>query len=290
VPLVHGSRVYVFGAAGDLHCLELADGRKVWSRDTHADFKAQEGYFGAGSTPIVAADKLLVNVGGRSAGIVAFELATGKTAWQTTAEQASYSSPTMALVNQVPHAIFLTRLQCLALDPRNGQIAFSFPFGATGPTVNAATPLVFDGRLFISASYMDTPPREIWANDESMSSQYATCVYHDGHLFGFHGREDYQSGELRCIEALTGKVKWTTNLPLTGSVVLVQDRLLILSSDGQLLQVAARHDQFVELARATVSRHTTRALPAFSQGCFYFRDNADTSTGQLYCLRMAEGR
>ena len=62
VPLIHGSQIFVFGAAGNLHCVQLADGRKVWSRDAYTEFGGQEGYFGAGSTPIVVDQKLLVNV------------------------------------------------------------------------------------------------------------------------------------------------------------------------------------------------------------------------------------
>ena len=82
VPLIHGQgaggRVYVFGAAGDLHCLRLQDGKKLWSRSTYADFQGDEGFFGAGSSPILLGNRLLLNVGGRVAGLVAFDPETGK--------------------------------------------------------------------------------------------------------------------------------------------------------------------------------------------------------------------
>src|SRR6266481_1474029 len=71
VPLIDGGKVFVFGAAGDLHALELDTGKKLWSRSLYADYHGDEGYFGAGSTPIAVASRLLVNVGGRGAGIVA---------------------------------------------------------------------------------------------------------------------------------------------------------------------------------------------------------------------------
>ena len=38
VPLVHDGRVYLFGAAGDLYCVSLADGKKRWSRSAYVDF------------------------------------------------------------------------------------------------------------------------------------------------------------------------------------------------------------------------------------------------------------
>ncbi len=95
VPLVHGDKVIVFGVQGTLACLRLADGKKEWSHDTHAEFRTPEGYFGAGSSPIVEGDKVIVNVGGAKAGagVVAFSLASGKVLWKVGHDDASYSSP-----------------------------------------------------------------------------------------------------------------------------------------------------------------------------------------------------
>ena len=31
---------------------------------------------------------------------------------------------------------------------------------------------------------------EVWSGDEQMSNHYTTCVYHDGFLYGFHGRQE----------------------------------------------------------------------------------------------------
>jgi outer membrane protein assembly factor BamB len=296
VPVIHQDRVFVFGAAGDLHGVALVDGRKVWSRETYVDFNGQEGYFGAGATPIVAGDKLLVNVGGRNAGIVAFDIHNGKTVWQATDERASYSSPAMVMLDGRPFVVFITRLQCLAVDPTAGDVLFRIPFGKTGPTVNAATPLVIGDKLFLSASYgvgarclkLAKAPTEIWSNDESMSSQYTTCVHHHGDLFGIHGREDFNNGELRCVELATGKVRWQVAGFGVGHLVLVGSRLLIMTTDGQLVLAEANRDRYTELARATISTDTTRALPALSNGRFFFRDNTDRG-GRLTGLALPVG-
>lgn len=42
-PVVAGDRVIVFGASGTLACLDIATGRRVWTRQTHRDFAAPEG-------------------------------------------------------------------------------------------------------------------------------------------------------------------------------------------------------------------------------------------------------
>jgi outer membrane protein assembly factor BamB len=69
----------------------LADGTLHWQRKTHEDFEALEGYFGAGSTPLVEAGRIIVNVGGAKAGagVVAFDLKTGRDLWKATQERAN---------------------------------------------------------------------------------------------------------------------------------------------------------------------------------------------------------
>ncbi|MFN0199305.1 MAG: PQQ-binding-like beta-propeller repeat protein, partial [Planctomycetaceae bacterium] len=95
VPLIEKDRVYLYSAQGVLRALEFKTGNMLWERKTHDDYKAREGYFGAGSTPMIVGDKILVNVGGdrEEAGVVAFSTKTGKTIWKALREQPSYSAP-----------------------------------------------------------------------------------------------------------------------------------------------------------------------------------------------------
>lgn len=295
VPLLHDGNVYVFGAAGDLHAAKLDDGSAVWSRRTYREFSGLDGYFGAGSTPIVAGDRLLVNVGGRDgAGVVAFSLKDGATLWQKTAERASYSSPVLAEINGRPHVVFVTRLNTLVIDPRDGQVVYQFPFGQRGPTVNAATPLVFNNRLFVTASYgvgarltrfANGQLLEEWSSDEVLSSQYPTPVYHEGHLYGIHGREDVGVAEVRCVEAKTGDICWSETGFGMAHLILASDRLLILRVDGKVMLAEASSERFNVLASAQVSSGVTRALPALADGRLYLRDNR-RGGGKLLCVDL----
>src|SRR5262249_43962375 len=42
-PLVAGDRVYTLGAAGDLHCLDVKTGRRVWGRNVNDDYQVRKG-------------------------------------------------------------------------------------------------------------------------------------------------------------------------------------------------------------------------------------------------------
>ncbi len=293
VPLLHKGRVFLYGAQGDLHCLSLKDGQKIWSRRIAKDFDAPEGYFGSGSTPIIVGDKLLVNVGGRNgAGIVAVSLDEGKTLWKSVDDTASYSAPTTAIVDGVEHTIFATRLKLLSLDASDGKVRWQIPFGKRGPTVNAATPLVVDGGVFASASYGvgalyatigKSDAKKVWESDDSMSSQYSTCAYYDGHLFGLDGRQDQGTARLRCIEPKTGKVLWTESNFGAGNLILAGDKLLILKIDGTLVLAAASPDKYRPLASTEILPGTCQPLPALAHGLLYVRDDKTLS-----CLQVGE--
>ena len=293
VPLVADGKVYVFGAAGDLRCVSLAKGDKIWERSLYADYAGEEGYFGAGSTPIVVGGKLLVNVGGRGAGIVALDPANGKTIWRASDEGASYSSPTAVKVGGNQQAIFITRYNCVLADPVAGTVKTLFPFGKRGPTVNAATPLVLEGRLFVTSSYgvgahcavFDAAAtKSLWANDDTLSSQYATPVEHNGFLYGTHGREDVGVAELRCVEAATGKVRWSKAGYGVANLILADDQLLIVGVRGRLALAKANPAKYEELASHELAQEASRALPALASGRLYVRTGS--GGGELHCLAV----
>jgi outer membrane protein assembly factor BamB len=299
VPVVANGTVIVYGAAGELHAVRLADGQKLWSRDVLADFGGNDGYFGAGSTPLVLDDQVLVNAGGRNgAGLVALDLHTGKTRWQSTDEAASYAAPTLVPGTDPQRVLSVTRLSALLVDPRSGRILARHPFGRTGPTVNAATPIAFEQYVFLTASYQVGATllridgdrwAEVWSNDETLSSQYNTPVYVDGFLYGIHGREDLGVAELRCVEATSGRVAWTEPSFGVAHLLCVGDRLLLLKVDGQLVLAETNPRRFTSLGRLQVSSAVTRALPAYSNGELFLRTN-DGRGGELLCVPVQDVR
>jgi len=292
VPLVHENRVYLVGPGGELACVELANGNTIWTRNLPQDFKAQDGYFGFGSTPIVAGDKLLMNVGGRKAGIVAFALADGKTLWTAIDDDASYSSPTLTTLRGQRQVVFITRLTVTAVDPRDGKVLYEFPFGQRGPTVNAATPLVLGDHLFISSSYGvgarwvkldESGPAVEWNSDEIMSSQYTTCVEKDGVLYGIDGRQDIGIARLRAFDPRSQRVYWTEEDFGTGNLILAGDNILVMKTDGTLVLFAPSPKRFQPLAEAQLFDTTVQALPALADGRLFARD-----TRVLKCLQVGK--
>jgi outer membrane protein assembly factor BamB len=283
-PAVAGGRVYTLGPAGVLSCVALKDGKKVWQRALHRTYSVPASFFGVGTSPLVEGGLVLVNVGAPGAGIVAFDSATGKERWRATDDEASYSSPVAATIGGVRHLLFFTRTGLVSLNPANGAVRFRKRWRSRlHASVNAATPLVLDGRyVFLSASYgtgavllkvNKDSVEEVWKGNDRLSCHFSTPVAVGPYLFGCDGRQE-EGARLRCIEWKTGKVRWTKADFGCGSIIAAGRRLILLSEEGELALAEATPERYKELASATVLRGPCRANLALAGGRLYGRDGA----------------
>jgi outer membrane protein assembly factor BamB len=281
VPVVANGIVYTFGAQGQLHAVGLADGKKRWSEDTATKYRVAKGFFGSAGSPLVEDGRVIANVGGKGAGIVAFDAASGKVLWTATDDEASYSSPAGATIGGRRLAVFLTRSNLLGVDPTTGAIAFRRPWRARNAnSVNAATPIVVGDLIFVSAEYgpgagvlrvEGSNLVDVWTGLDNLTNHYATSVQLNGILYGYHGRQEF-GPTLRAVELRTGKVRWSQEQFRAGSILLAGNRLLIMREGGELVLAEATPDAFKPLARAQVLPAVVRAFPALSDGILYVRN------------------
>lgn len=280
-PAIARGKVFTLGAEGMLHCLDLDTGRKLWGADTKAEFDAPKGFFGMVCSPLVEGDTVMVGIGGAGgAGIVAFDTSSGRLRWKATADEASYSSPVAATLDGRRSVFFLMRSGLVALDPGDGRVLFEFPWRPRmNASVSAATPLIIDDLVFLSASYQAGAillrvqhgrPEKVWAADDVLSNHYATSVYDRGLLFGFDGRQE-MGQNLRCVELKTGKVRWSEDRFGAGTVTLAGGRLLVLRENGELVLAPASPEGFKPVARGQILPLGVRAYPALADGRLYAR-------------------
>jgi outer membrane protein assembly factor BamB len=249
-----------------------------------------KGFFGAAGAPLVDGGRVLMNIGGALAGLAAFDAATGKTLWTIPNQEASYSSPMVATIQGSRHALFFTRSGLVDVDPDAGKIRYELPWRARmRASVNAATPLVVDDFVFVSASYGtgavllqigNAGLKKIWDSDDALTNHYATSVYKDGFLYGYHGRQE-EGQSLRCIEFKTGKVRWNIDAFGAGTITLAGDKLLIVREGGELVLAAANPSAFRKISSAKILPSPIRAYPAVASGRIYIRNEKT-----LICLNL----
>ena len=296
VPVIADKQVYVYGAAGDLHAVQLSDGRKLWSRELRADYEADDGYFGAGSTPLVLGELVIATVGGESgAGVVAVSTVDGTTQWTAVDEGAAYASPISVRLDNNPYVVAVLGLTTVLLEPASGKVVREFDFGRRGPTVNAATPLAKDSQLFMTASYgigcrmLDlsvSPPADLWKSSDVISSQYATPVRVGDWLYSINGREDMGEASLLCAKWSDGTLAWQKERFGVAHLIAVGDRVLAQATDGRLELFEASPEAFKSLAILNLPEGSYRSLPAISNGTFYCRRTTASDAGELLAFEI----
>ncbi|MDB5336351.1 MAG: outer rane biosis protein BamB, partial [Planctomycetaceae bacterium] len=236
---------------------------------------------------------IIVNVGGQKsqAGVVGLSTETGKELWKSVPDTASYSSPVAVTVDGTRHILCITRLKLVSLDPTNGKVRFEFPFGKRGPTVNGANPVVVKDSVLATASYgigstfakiAKDHADPLWDGDEILSSQYTTSVLQGAYLYGIDGRQDQGTASLKCFDPVTRKVAWTKDDFGMATLILADNKLVCMKTDGTLTLVAASPKAYEELATAKLFNSTCRGLPALANGLLYVRD---TQTLKCFDLR-----
>jgi outer membrane protein assembly factor BamB len=228
--------------------------------------------------------------------------------WRDYWKQASYASPVAATVNGKRMIFCLMRQGLVVVDAKNGSEYFSRWFRAqANDSVNAANPIVIGNQVHCSAAYygvggftLQINPdnrsyKTVWAN-QSLEVHWMTPIHHQGHLYAFSGRNE-PDAYFRCVDFKTGEVAWerderwrkgTTKTPDVygrGSIIMADNKLIVLGEGGQLGLFEVNPEKPVELAHWQVPglHHPCWAAPILSDRKIYLR-----SEDRLVCLDFAK--
>ncbi len=285
VPCIASGKVITHGPEGIVQALDFATGRQVWEFDTVAELDSPQGYFGRACSPLVVDGKVLLNVGGSGgAGVIALDLESGKLVWKADDGEAGYSSPIL-VPEDADVSAFFTRTGVLMIRNADGRVLAEERFRATiDASVNAAAPVACgQGRLLFSAAYdvgaglwqwnRDSGKLvSLWKKEDAIDSHYTTPVYHDGHVYGLHGRQE-TGMTLRCVAVADGKVAWEAPERIQGgTLILVGDKLLMHAESGELWAFKAVPNGFDLIRRSQITRAGHRSHAAYAEGLLYARD------------------
>jgi outer membrane protein assembly factor BamB len=192
-PTIADGRVYALGAVGHLECLDLADGKSIWSHELLKELQLGNSMWAMTSSPLVVDDRLIVNIGGwYGGGLIALDRQTGDVVWKSEAISATketppqlvaaalqkldelpppvdgehaaaanssernfagYASPMLVTIDGVKQILNFDGMGLWGHALDDGRPLW-FNYFSNGPGVNSAQPVLLpEGRILISASY-----------------------------------------------------------------------------------------------------------------------------------------
>jgi len=278
-PTIEGNRLYAFGGTGELSCLDVATGSKIWSVNVVQKFGGTTPYWGYAESPLIVGDRIVLNAGGRRASIVAVNKQDGATLWQSQNDGAGYSSPMLLRTGSLQQVVFFTGQRALAVDPRDGRLLWSYD-RASNSTANIATPIVRGNRVFFSSDYgtgaalLDVKAAGNLASAEEvyftreMRNHHASSVVVGDYIYGF------SSSILTALKFDTGDLAWRNRSVGKGSLIYADQRLYLYSEQGTIGLADASPTEYRERGRFSIQQTgpPTWSHPIITNGRLIIRD------------------
>jgi outer membrane protein assembly factor BamB/enterochelin esterase-like enzyme len=276
-PTVRDGIVYALGPKGQLFALRLDDGQEVWKVEVEQAFEAKAPTYGYTTVPVVVGDVLFVQTGGpEGRAFVALDRRTGRTLWSAGSDEVAYQSPVVATVAGRQQIVAAGNKVVSGIDPVSGEVLWSHGYNDQ-PGEGSTNPVVIEGDRILLTTARDAVLLRLRAGDDgfevdeawrerTLKNSFAAPVYLEGHFYGFDGNF------LTCVDAETGEKVWKSRPPGGHGLILIDDRLVIFTPDGELVVAKAVPDGYEEVGRSRVSERGGLTWPAFADGKIYLRN------------------
>jgi outer membrane protein assembly factor BamB len=248
VPTVAGNLVFCQGAMGTLSCLDVLTGAVRWRHDYRSEYGSPVPTWGFAAAPLVYRNFVIAQVGSTNgACVVAFDRDTGRERWRAVGDIAGYAAPVVVDVPRNPgnpdsvpashsgpsihlfrapvrpELIVWTAGAIHGLDPNTGAILWHVPRKLAWDQATATPIWDASHRLLICSSDREGTialrldgragtAETVW-DRKTFSLLHGSAVLVGGYVYGLHhnGADRATCGEFRCVEAVSGDLKWATN-------------------------------------------------------------------------------
>jgi outer membrane protein assembly factor BamB len=287
-PTVDGDSVYTLSRKGLILCLTADTGKVLWTNniaetngDTALGLKAPS--WGFASSAYIDGNLAIFNIGKSG---VAFDKKTGAVAWKSGTDTSGYSTPRPFSFDGKKAITLMRSKTVIALDPQTGLELWQFPW-KTSYDLNVTDPIVSGDKVFVSAGYdhgaalfqiKDGKAEQVWEN-KKFRNHINSSILLDGFLYGFDGNASDEA-KFVCVDFQTGTTKWTQEGLGSGSIILADKTMIILSSKGELLTATPSSEAFKPISRAQVLQGKCWTSPTLANGRIYCR----SAKGDLVCL------
>jgi outer membrane protein assembly factor BamB len=290
-PLIVGDRIYTIGSTVKLHCLDKNTGKKIWAHDLVEEYKAGTMMYGYGASPVAYKDTIILPLGGKGQGVIAFRQADGSVAWKAQDFEPSWATPLMINVDGEDQVVVMMAKGVAGLDPDSGELKWKQD-GHDGSYIS--TPIWGDDNiLFISGAYSvgargikltrkegETVAEELWFN-KKMQIMHGNGVRVGDVVYGSSG--DFGPTFIAAVNVKTGELLWKKRGFSKATCVYGDKRLIILDEDGNLALTSPRSKKLKIRSKFELCRRNSWTVPTLVGTTLYVRDRH-----QIMALDLSE--
>ena len=301
-PAVDGGFVYDFSPHGELVCLNVEDGRKVWGRNMLTDFEGENITWGLSESIRVDGDRLYCSPGGKKASFVALNKRTGETVWTTPSlgEKTSYGSPIIFEYDGLRIIATIYAKGMFGVNAENGELLFRFRHEHRNDIL-CTRPIYHDGHLFLTNNTFEgvgqgsvmlklsvvdgkVSLEEVWRN-RGFDNLHDSIILIDGFLYGTSS--EYRGGVFMCVDWKTGETKYEAARNVgKGSLTWAEGSIYFLNEKGEVLLIRPNPERYEVISQFELpeggGEGTTWAHPVVCGKRLYIRHGTF-----LYCYDIA---
>jgi outer membrane protein assembly factor BamB len=281
LPQVIGDRVVTASGIGQIHSLNKADGKLVWSLDLYKDFGGTRLGFGYSSHALPYKDSLIIAAGSRTHGVLKVRQSDGGVVWSRHRLENAHSSPLLINVDGQPQVALLLAQEIVGIDPESGELLWRHPH-PTEHGLAISTPVWADGNLlFLSTAYSGgaralkltrngakTEVSELWHNPR-VQSHFGSVIRRGGYVYLSSGQS---TALITAVELQTGRIAWQVRDFVKAQLLYADDRLIILDQDSALGVGMASPERFQALAKWPILSSVAWSPPTLVGNRLYARD------------------
>lgn len=289
-PTIYNDKIYLVGGMGVVCCLDVNDGRIMWTQDAQNQFEGKYHDWGIAESVLLTDQAAIYVTGGELTSVVAFNKITGNLLWKTKSLGGlrAYASSLLIERNGLKIIVAQTGNDLIGINSLNGDILWNFnllPYQTTkmGKGVNTNMPIYHDGKILWTSGYdhpailfsLSEDGRSVslkWKND-TLDTHHGGDVLIDGNIYGTNW-EGNSKGRWVSLNWESGKTNWIKDWFTKGSIISADGLLYCFEEKGgnvALVQPDVSDFKLISTFRIEGGEGPYWAHPAIYDGKLYLR-------------------
>ncbi|MCH2204340.1 MAG: PQQ-binding-like beta-propeller repeat protein [Lentisphaerales bacterium] len=292
-PTIEGDKLYTLGKAGQIFCLNKADGSVVWKADLKALTKLKLPNWGYASSPVTHGDMILLSCGRT----VVLNKKTGKLLWMSKSVDkdeksyiSGYATPVVFDYNGTDYVTFYLGTGLEILNVKDGSRVARYDLTSKYNMVSTTPIVVNEGKnIFLSwmpySAFLEFDGKSIksvW-KEKNATRSFQNNIVIDGVAYGTHGHFRDKRTKMQAFDLKSGKLLWEEKFPWS-QIIAVGDTFVCQNINGNLTTAKVSKEKFEQISSMNVLGNVCWTKPTYSNGRLFVRNNL----GRLICYQFSQ--